>query len=138
MPYLKTTEEPRLIQDGLDAFRIVMPRRRLGRLRWAGIATVVFGLGILGFFHTWLSGPLDMLSRGADTPGLVFATIFALVAIAVLLRARDRAEAALAETQLRVADLRAAADRAEAALRAAVTLGEGTAGIPDLLQGRIP
>ena len=31
-----------------------------------------------------------------------------------------------------------AADRAEAALRAAVTLGEGTAGIPDLLQGRIP
>ena len=85
MPYLKTSEEPRLIQDGLDAFRIVMPRRRLGRLRWAGIAPVVFGLGILGFFHTWLSGPLDMLSRGADTPGLVFATIFALVAIPGLL-----------------------------------------------------
>lgn len=31
-----------------------------------------------------------------------------------------------------------AADRAEAALRAAVTLGEGAAQIPDLLQGRIP
>jgi hypothetical protein len=85
MPYLKTSEEPRLIQDGLDAFRIVMPCRRLGRLRWAGIAPVVLGLGILGFFHTWLSGPLDMLSRGADTPGLVFAMIFALVAIPGLL-----------------------------------------------------
>jgi DMSO/TMAO reductase YedYZ heme-binding membrane subunit len=85
MPYPTTSEEPRLIQDGLDAFRIVMPRRRLGRLRWVGIAPVVFGLGIVGFFHSWLAGPLDMFSRGADTAGLVFAAIFALVAVPGLL-----------------------------------------------------
>ncbi len=85
MPYVKASEEPRVIQDGLDAFRIAMPHRHLGRLRWAGIAPVVFGLGILGFFHTWLAGPLDMFSRGADTPGLVFSAIFALVAIPGLL-----------------------------------------------------
>lgn len=85
MSYLKTAEEPRLIQDGLDAFRIVMPRRHLGRLRWVGIAPVVFGLGIVGFFHAWLAGPLDMFSRGADTAGLVFSGIFALVAVPGLL-----------------------------------------------------
>ncbi|MCX5477887.1 PAS-domain containing protein [Kaistia geumhonensis] len=66
--------------------------------------------------------------------------IFALVAIAVLLRARDRAEAALAETQMRVADLRAAADRAEALVNADDQRLVAWSGPeePPLVMGRLP
>ena len=65
---------------------------------------------------------------------------FSLVAIAVLLRARDRAEAENAELRLRLADLRAVSDRAEALVNAddqrLVAWGEPEEA--PLVMGRLP
>ena len=65
---------------------------------------------------------------------------FVLVAIAVLLRARDRAEAENAELRRRLADLRAIADRAEALVNADDQRLVAWSGPeePPLVMGRLP
>lgn len=85
MPYAQSPTETRLIQEGVDSFRLVMPRRILGKFRWIGLAPLIFGLGIAGFFHTWMSGPLQSISSSDDYASLAFSLFFGLLGLPGLL-----------------------------------------------------
>jgi len=85
MPYAQLPAETRLIQEGVGSFRLVLPRRILGKYRWIGIAPLIFGLGIAGFFHTWMSGPLQSVSSSDDYASLAFSLFFVLLGLPGLL-----------------------------------------------------
>ena len=85
MPYAQLPTETRLIQEGVDSFRLVLPRRLLGKYRWLGVAPLVFGLGIGGFFYSWMSGPLQHISSADDYASLAFSLIFGLLGLPGLL-----------------------------------------------------
>jgi len=53
----------RVIQEGLDTTRYVLPRRKLGKVRWLGVAPLIFGLGVSGFMYSWMAGPLTGIGR---------------------------------------------------------------------------
>lgn len=50
--------EIRVIQDGLETTRYILPRRRLGALRWLGLIPLIIGLGLSGFMSSWITGAL--------------------------------------------------------------------------------
>lgn len=85
MPYAQSPTETRLIQEGVDSFRLVLPRRILGKYRWLGVAPLVFGLGIGGFFYSWMSGPLQSISSSDDYASLAFSLFFGLLGLPGLL-----------------------------------------------------
>lgn len=72
--------ETKLVQNGVDSFRFILPRRRLGKYRWIGLAPLIFGLGIGGFSCTWMSGTLHGITQSHGV-GLVFSLIFGLVGL---------------------------------------------------------
>ncbi len=67
----------KVVQNGVDRFSIVLPRRRLGKYRWAGLIPLIFGLGFGGFSYTWMSGTLHDISHSHGV-GLIFSLVFGL------------------------------------------------------------
>ena len=104
----------KLVQDGVDSFRLSLPHRLLGKYRWIGIAPLVIGLGIGGFFYSWMSGPLEGFLRAdgfalafslffglLGLPGLIFGCGLVILGLAVLTE-QTRSEISIKHQRLRV------------------------------------
>ncbi len=80
MPVVALPPGTKVVQGGVDRFSIVLPRRRLGKYRWAGLVPLIFGLGFGGFSYTWMSGTLHEIfhSHGA---GMIFSLVFGLIGL---------------------------------------------------------
>jgi hypothetical protein len=74
----------KLIRQGMDSFRFILPPRKLGKFRWLGAIPLIFGLGVAGFMESWISGALQGITR-AGGGGLAFQIIFALLGLPGLL-----------------------------------------------------
>lgn len=116
MPHSPLPTGAKLVQEGVDSFRLSLPRRLLGRFRWIGLAPLIFGLGIGGFFYTWLSDPVEGLIRTNNQgielafslvfvllglPGLVFGSALVILGLA-LLSEQTHSEIAVHHHHLRV------------------------------------
>lgn len=85
MPTSPTLTKPKIIQDGIDSFRLILPRRALGQYHWVGLVPLILGLGIGGFSYDWVRGALHGVSLSDHTAGLVFSLVFGLVGLPGLL-----------------------------------------------------
>jgi hypothetical protein len=70
----------KLIEEGVAAFRLVMPRRILGNYRWFGLVPLFPGLAIVGFSGNWLANtwPAFDKEHGAT---LAFSLVFSLFSL---------------------------------------------------------
>lgn len=76
--------ETKLIQNGVDSFRLILPRRNLGKYRWIGLVPLIFGLGICGFASSWMSGSMHDIFQSHGI-GLIFSLVFGLAMLPGLL-----------------------------------------------------
>lgn len=76
--------DTKLIQNGVDAFRLILPRRKLGKYRWIGLAPLIFGLGICGFASSWMVGTMHGIFQSHGI-GLIFSLVFGFAMLPGLL-----------------------------------------------------
>ncbi|MEI6516108.1 MAG: hypothetical protein WCO77_09025, partial [bacterium] len=76
--------DTKLIQNGVDSFRLILPRRKLGKYRWIGLAPLIFGLGICGFASSWMVGTMHGIFQSHGI-GLIFSLVFGLAMLPGLL-----------------------------------------------------